>query len=486
MRESVLRFWGIAISVVALALFFRLARISHESVDGDEMFSLRIAEAETPQAWSLIRQDLVHPPLYYLLLNLTLPTTRPASALDLRMLSLASGAALLVVVTLAGWVVLPLRGPAILTAFLLALNKTQIFYSQQARSYALFCLVTGLLLLWSLLLDRYQRTVVYWLAGTVLMTTLLYIHYFACFYCAAVVLPIVLASRSKQTRVRAVLSLMLAFTAFLPWISQESSVYRENAGLSRNLGWMKRPSVYDLNVTLDDNLGEPDFDKATNLELSIGAVLVVLALLPGSREHGEWLDIRIKTTLALLALMPPVVCFLLAREPLLLPIFGERHLLPSMPAALILVSFGLWRLASLAAKPLRVAVLVTGVVVLAGLQLFPVWKHWHGTARVPYEAIANRLRMSDSRLPVYTTWYYGIAEPVSFYLKGSMQVQGIPLHPAEQLPDKCILLYRPASDFEIPAVLPILESFDVLEQQYYSADESGAGTRLVVLQRRAL
>ncbi len=484
MKRSALCFSAIAVALVALALFLRLARLPNESVDGDEMFSLRVATAPAPRALEMIRKDLVHPPLYYVLLKWTLPDRGSISALDLRLLSLAAGAALLIPVMLAGSAIVPLRAPAILAACLLALNQTQIFYSQQARSYALFCFFAAMLLLWSLLMDRFQHTRTYWLLGTVLMAASLYIHYFACFYCAAVVLPAVVASGLKRVRMLAVITLGLASAAFLPWIYQETTVYHEKGGLSLNLGWNNRPSLYDLKATLADSLGEPDFYKAANVEVLVGAALLGLGLLPGPRADDRSLNLRVRLTLGLWALMPPIVTFFLAREPLLLPIFGVRHVLPSMLAALILISAGLWRLAQYASARLRVKVLVTGAAALGVLQLFPVWKHWHGPTREPYAAVAQRLEQMHSGLPVYTSWYYGIAEPVSFYLQGRLAVQQLPLYPA-QLPDDLILLYRPAAQFEVAAVQAVLASFDVLQQSYYSADQSIAGTRLLVLRRHA-
>src|SRR5882762_4125629 len=99
----------VAISVILVAaLFLRLGPISSESVDGDELFSRRVALSETSQALNLVRQDLVHPPLYYLLLKLTLSNNSPASARDIRVLSLTVGMASIIVLILFGFIAAPL------------------------------------------------------------------------------------------------------------------------------------------------------------------------------------------------------------------------------------------------------------------------------------------------------------------------------------------------------------------------------------------
>ncbi|MGA2859424.1 MAG: hypothetical protein ABSE40_21365 [Candidatus Sulfotelmatobacter sp.] len=494
MRLSLPWFLGVSICIIFVALFLRLAPISNESVDGDEMFSRHVAMSEASRALNLVRQDLVHPPLYYLLLKETLPKGSPAFALDIRFLSLAAGVASIMIVILAGSLVAPLRGPAILAAFLLALNKTHIFYSQQARSYALFCFLAGMLLLWGLLLDRYERDWMYWLAGTTLMTALLYTHYFGAFYCAAVILPVVLAKSPKRLKILAVASGVFAFTVFLPWVYQEVPVYRGKSGISSILAWQGLPTFFNLKMTFADDVGILDFRGATSLAFLIGAVLICCALLlPNSRNEEEVLNFRIRLTLALTALMPPVLMFVLTWRPLRLPIFGERHVLPSMAATLLLVSYGLWRLAARASKPLRVLVLVIGAIILSVFQALPVWSNWPGPSREPYAVIADWLEHTDLNLPVYTTWPYGIGEPVAFYLERSRQIDELPgctpngqctTDDPMKLPDRFIVLYRPAAQEEDYAVHSLLNRFSITEEKYYSAHNSRWGTRLLVLQER--
>ncbi|HOQ46403.1 MAG TPA: hypothetical protein PLA43_09395 [Bryobacteraceae bacterium] len=128
-----------ALLILLLGMFLRVACLDAESVEGDELFSRRVALAEAKTAWTIARKDLVHPPLYYFLLKVTLLGSDASKAVDIRRLSLAAGAAAIMLTVLIGFAAAPeLRVPALLAAVLLALNKIHIFYSQQARSYALF------------------------------------------------------------------------------------------------------------------------------------------------------------------------------------------------------------------------------------------------------------------------------------------------------------------------------------------------------------
>ncbi len=475
------------ILVLVTALFLRLAPISSESVDGDELFSRRVALSGASQAMNLIREDMVHPPLYYLLLKATLPDGRPATALDIRVLSLATGMASIAVLIVIGFAAPPLRGPSILAAFLLALNRMHIFYSQQARSYALFCFLVGALLLWCLFMDRYGQTWVYWLAGISLMITLLYTHYYGAFYCAAVVAPVLFGSFPRGLKIKAAVASALAFAAFLPWVWLEIAVYREKSGLSSNLAWQGLPTLFDLKMTFAGYLGIPDFRGATSLAFLIGTALLCAALLPTLRKvkpkEDDDLDFRTKATLVSMALLPPVLAFSLTRGPFRLPIFDERHVLPSILAFLLLVCYGLWRLSLRASRPLGLALLSIGAIVLSVFQFLPVYSNWPGPTRVPYGAIADWLSHTDTDFPVYTTWRYGIGEPVAFYLERSRRIEDLPADPA-RLPDKCIVLYRPAAAGEETEVNSLLGSFTIIDQRYYSSRNSRWGTDLLVLQKR--
>jgi hypothetical protein len=274
--------------------------------------------------------------------------------------------------------------------------------------------------------------------------------------------------------------LALASAAFIPWVYRESAVYRDRSGLSANLEWQGRPTLYDLKMTFAYYLGLPEFRGATSLVFLIGAALIVVALLPDSRNKDEALDSRARIALAFTALMPPLLVFCLTRWPFSLPIFGERHMLPSIIPTLLLVCYGLWRLARRTSKPLRV--LVIGALILSVCQAAPVWQHWPDPSREPYAAIADWLRGADLDFPAYTTWPYGVGEPVSFYLEGSRSIDELPSDPAK-LPDRCIVLYRPAATREDAVVHSMLDQFDIIEEKYYSTRNSLWGTRALVLQK---
>jgi uncharacterized membrane protein len=474
------RWLAVAVLLVVFAIFLRVVAISRESLDGDELFSVRVAESAPAKALALIKQDLVHPPLYYFVLKAALPKGRP-TPLEIRDVSLAAGAACIAVVVLIGAVIPPLSGPAMLAAFLLALNKLHIFYSQEARSYALFCLLGAILVLWSLLMDRYGERWSYWGTGAGLMLVLVYTHYFGGIYCAAAVAPVVTTRSARRFRIRALLCLAFAALAFVPWAFEEIPVYHHKSGIDVNLAWQGVPSLYDLKMSFADYLGVPPLPGFTTLVFLIGAVLVAVALFSRCSNERKCLDRRQRVTLGLMLVAPPLIGFVLSRSPFNLPIFGERHILPSVVPGLLLVCYGVWQLAWRLPRKLHAPALVGATCALALLQAAPLWGNRHEPFRQPYQEIAARLKTADAGLPVYTTWPYGAGQSVAYYLDGRERINEIP-RDMSKLPDKFIVLYRPAMQRENAVVQKLLSRFDIVESKYYAVGGSEWGTRVVVLQ----
>jgi hypothetical protein len=476
--------------ILVLALSLRVVHLASESVDGDELFSRRVALADTGRAWTMARQDLVHPPLYYFLLKATIPSGDTSTAFDIRCLSLVAGGIAIVVVIMIGFAAPEIRLPTLLAALLLALNRVHIFYSQEARSYALYTALVALLLLWRVVADRYWERLWYWTSGTILMTAITWTHYVGALFCAACVLPMTFTNFGrvvgKARRLQPIAALAASALLFLPWLVPEMTVYRQKAGISGNLGWQGLPTASDLKITFADYVGIPQVPGATTLAFLAGLFLLCCAFLPRTfAEPASRAGIR--RTLATMAVAPPVLLWLLARPPLQLPIFGERHLLPALVPMLILMCYGLTRIACMVKGSIQGGlVFALGVVILCGFETAPVYHDWRRPIREPYSTIARDLLRPDFQLPVFTTWPYGIGEPVNFYLHGSNRTIYEFPKPGEDtpLPARAIVLYRPAVTKENAMVQPLTRQYDIISNRYYGPTGSGYGTRLLVLSKR--
>jgi hypothetical protein len=261
-----------------------------------------------------------------------------------------------------------------------------------------------------------------------------------------------------------------------------------------------------LKALIAQYAGTPGVPGGTTLAVMLAAILIVFALMPRVRGETSVLDGRIRWTLALAAFVPPLLTFFLARPPMRIDVFAERHVLPSLLAAVLIMSYGLWRIASVARR--RQLVLAAGIVVMATCQASPVWSSWPGPSRHPLAAMADWLKRDHGYEPIYTTWPYGIGEPIMFYLRGrravhefpgvakgridmtfylqaSKRAYGFPDRP-ELLPDNFVVLYRPAAEHESRAVRSVLADYTIVEQKCYSAPNSRWGTCAAVMRRHTL
>lgn len=156
--------WLLLAAILLLAAGLRLGGIDHASLWSDEGNTWALVQ----RSFGEIARDAaadIHPPGYYWLLKLW-SLLFGTGAAALRSFSAAAGVALVFVTYRLGSL-LPnprrasdgLAWTGLLAAFLAALNPFQIFYSQEARMYALLALESALLF-WALfaLLDEADRT----------------------------------------------------------------------------------------------------------------------------------------------------------------------------------------------------------------------------------------------------------------------------------------------------------------------------------------
>jgi hypothetical protein len=483
--------WTAAVALLALAMFLRVYPLPLESLDGDEIFTLRVVAAPPAEAWNMIRQDLVHPPLYYFLLKATLPADDAPEAVDVRGLSLASAAGVVMCLLGIGAIVPAFRLPSFLAALLLALNKVHIFYSQQARSYSFYCLLVLLLVVWSVHFSKSASRWWYRVSGVALMTVILFTHYVGALFCLACAVSITLgrpgAPAGRSGRFLPLLLFACALVLFSPWLIAEAEVYRAKGGLDENLHWHGIPGFFELKMTFADFLGIPGFRGATTVAALLLFALCTCAFLP--RPSGdEAASGALKWTLAMTALAPPVLLWLTTRKPLELTVFAERHVLPSLAAALLLAGSGLQNLACRAGTVWkRRAIWAGGALLLCSMQVAALRGHWPGPERTPYAAVAADILAMGTNFPVYTTYSYGIGEPVKFYLRtANISVLPATVEGFESLPERLILLYRPIHPAESAIAERLRQSHAVRSEKYYFGNLSPrSGTCMLILEKPA-
>lgn len=351
-----------AVAVAVLSVVYatvRLWRLTASCLWFDEIFSLHAAQHTWGTILSFAAKDLIHPPLFYLLLKVWM-STGGESLYWLRLLP-AALAVSAIVPLLYLCRELRLNVWSKLIAFLLiSVNGSLIKYAQEVRMYSLL-LCLSLFSIW--LFVRYFHKGK-GLAPLIIVNVLMvYSHYFGWFVAISEVAAIVIFQRIK---IRAIL-IMLAVCAasYIPWVIAIWMALSGGSDVGQNIGFMERPGIPQL-LHLVLNLVEPFYFPSTNTDpftivsVSVPIVAVVAAgsvvgvLNDRARETEKF---ETKRLLAIFVVLPLLSAFLASW---LFPysIWGTRHLIIVFVPAALLIAAVIGRIEAAAVKAAIVAMLI--------------------------------------------------------------------------------------------------------------------------------
>ena len=253
--------------LVALGVFIatRLWHLAATPLSYDEIFSIDTVQHDWSGLFAFVRQDMVHPPLFYILLKLW----RAVGGESVSWLRLfpALTAILAIIPLLRLYRELQLRVAEVGSALVLtAANAYLIYYSQSLRMYSLFFLLS-LCSLWFFvrLLKNSNDSWPLW-ALFVANLLLVYTHYFGWVLIASEFLALCLLWRSRVLSFT--LTTALIALCFSPWIYAVSQAYIGRGGLHQNIGWINRPHLSDI-TSFINTLNDRPFDFRFNGILGI-------------------------------------------------------------------------------------------------------------------------------------------------------------------------------------------------------------------------
>lgn len=362
----VIRFWGLTAS----CLWF------------DEIFGVHVATQPFGGLLSFVARDLIHPPLFYVLLKFWI-TIGGESLLWLRLFPLLFSILALVPFFLLSRE-LKLKWQAIAAAlFLIAVNGSLIKYSQEVRMYSLLlCISLFSIWLFSRFLNRGKNI---WIL-TAVNVLLVYTHYAGWFVVTAEVTAVLLMQRIKIVQIAKMAGIILV--GFLPWVYAIWNSGSTNA-IEQNIGWIERPGLR-LAGRFVLALVEPFYYTATSADvyseykvsmpvavLVVGAIGVYLL----TREREEGINLKL---LSVLILVPAVLSFLISwLSPF--SIWGTRHLIIVFVPFLILCATAVTELSGLVRTTvLTLLVLFSayGFAIQAGREKPQhIWCAWEGMAK---------------------------------------------------------------------------------------------------------
>lgn len=311
---------AVCAALVLLAFALRVAGMQRQDLWGDEAFSVRFSAQALPQ---IVRPGVeTHPPLYHTLLHywMAVAGNRP---LAVRYLSVLTGTLLVATCCKLGRSLF-LRPVGVTTAAIASVSAFGIYYSQEARMYALAALLCALATLLLLRLQARPRQTGRLWTWLLAVTLALFTHY----YCALVWLAhLFLLAAIRSLRSRLWLGI-LPGAALAVWVLAQRAFLGERAGLrwqawdwagSRAI-WLDAPRALLAGATLPPAQAWPAYG------------LLAVAL------WGVW-QVRHTTQrwLALCVLLPLLGAWLLAP---VMPFFNVRFLIVALPAFWVLLAAG--------------------------------------------------------------------------------------------------------------------------------------------------
>ncbi len=206
--------------IIYVAFMLRVIRLDFQPLWWDEGWTLYFATADVPTMIARTAID-IHPPFYYLILHLW-TLVAGSSAISVRLFSALVGIVSVPLIFVVGRRLFGVR-VGIMAALAMALAPLQIYYSQEARMYALATLlVLASVYLCLTLLQREEKggaSWIHWVLYLLVTALAMYTQYYAAFIPAAQTIFLLVwhwrhrAFLVKWLGVQAVLLLV-----YLPWL----------------------------------------------------------------------------------------------------------------------------------------------------------------------------------------------------------------------------------------------------------------------------
>jgi uncharacterized membrane protein len=372
-NESKYTLFGIAL-VIKLFIAVRLWHLTDSCLWFDEIFSVHAATNDWSNFLNFIVQDLIHPPLFYLLLKFWL-LVGGESLLWTRLFAVFFSILSIIPFLLLCRELKLTKIQILFGLFAFAVNGSLIKYAQEVRMYSLlvFLSIVSLLLFVRWLNNANARFI-----GLLLVNLLLiYTHYFGWLVVFSEVFIVVLMrQRIKQF----LLQFSILIVAFLPWAISVFNAWQLNQGLSQNIGWQTRPNLWQF----FSSLHQPFYFPTSNLEsavivLSLPFLLICLGLI----VH-EFAKNRSNKTIQILAtfFLTPIILAFIASFVLPISVWGIRHLTVVFVPYFLLVAISLsnfkWK--SIAISVLSVFILISGFIELTRPKATYIWCAWENVA----------------------------------------------------------------------------------------------------------
>jgi len=389
--------WGLLLFIAMIYTALRTYHLGYLALWNDEVFSANVAKMSWPNMFQAVISDVVHPPLFYILLKLWI-AIGGSSVLWMRTLPFLISIITLVPLLLfcREW---QLTNAETGIAFsLITFNELLIHYSQELRMYSLL-VALSLLSLW--LFSKWLHTGVGLLWLTLVNLLLAYTHYYGALFVFTEVLFMIWWGRRHRnwsTATTFLLSASVVGVCFLPWLYLVGEAARAKHGLYENLKFFSRPTAREIVWFYEELKGQPPIHHTALLGLALFLIpLTVCLFLPSHRRP-------LAQQLFLFGFFPTAVS-VVASYVLPHPVFSPRYLITVAVPCLILVAVGIMAMNGAARRAFAVILVSWSAVSGTWFALLP-------DRKVPWDRLAGQLLVEPA--PIYT---YELHEhtPLDFY-----------------------------------------------------------------------
>ena len=456
---SAFSFRGAFALAAVLFVAARLRSLTADCLWFDEIFSLHAARHGWRELLAFVAADVIHPPLFYLLLKLWVALGGEALLWVRLFPALTACAALIPFYLLCRE--LRLRAAEMnLALLLMAPSGYLIHYAQTLRMYSLLLfLALGSLWLCARFVNaarpgesaRQKSSLLFLFLVNLL---LIYTHYYGWVVVGCEFLYLLIWQRRKLAAFSLItIGLLLCFS---PWAYAVTQAAARGASVGQNIGWAARPDALLLAryfITLNEPFifreGALLGPRAVALLFALAFLLFGLPLvmllrrnIRGETEESHQPVAPVKF-LSLFALLPVLLAFILSQ---LLPhsVWGTRHLIIVAVPYLMLAAIALCRLRPAWAQTailltLACWILLAGAFVALRQPAVGIWCGWEPLARRMRTATAEQA--GEARvyafedLIAYHLWFaLDSAGERRFHVAAVKNVPGIAQDPAYFLP----------------------------------------------------
>ena len=374
-------------------LSFRLWRIADYGLWLDEVFSLRAVEGSWSFLFQTVINDVVHPPLFYVLLKIW------GGHYLLWLKGLPFLFSLLSIIPF--YLLtreLKLKKIEFLTAFIfVSFNNYLIFYAQELRMYSLlqFLSLVSIWLFAKLLREKSDSGVLFLLFFVNFL--LIYTQYFGWFVVLVQFIYICLWHRNLLLKY--FLQSVVLVISFVPWAYFVYLKIIEKRGLSENLSWINKPQISDVYLFFAELHGALPIRFGTTL----GCIFLGLPLILWfwqiikSKNSEDWIVFRF---LAVFSFFPIFSAFLVSRF-ISISIFNYRYLIIAAVPYMILSALAVNRISDVR---LRTLTLTIAVLWSAGVGS---WNAFYYQNRINWLKLTDQIvkynSQENSRQKIYTT-----------------------------------------------------------------------------------